>query len=558
MLNGTIIVLAYLLAQGGELFAIALYALLRVNYPHGAALAYSLLVLAAVLIYLVRHAAIRLSRRELQPHGDKGLFHPVRYRAHGIFLGLYLSGLLFICWYLLSLWWPEAFETKAEMAAASAPFSPSSLLVALAWVAAFILVATCCVSYIRLSGRYAASEQSTGNSLVERMASFLRQRYGSEEEEPPPVLEGPFREISYQSSPRLLMSLQVEAILIIVMAILLPWISGMWRPEPTQWTVKRAPIMLIASAGDMQRSIAAPAIRTRGTVIIHSAGGGVAGGGKGGASGSPQMAPLLPNPTPQGDDVSAPENAKPLGPANRSTSGPTPAEVARMELPTRAPSGGGAGSGFGDAGPGSGHGLPQRSAENGTGTFPAAGSGSSNAGPGGNPGLPQRVAQAGQGSGLGGGGNGTAGPMGAGLPQRGFGERGGGDGKGSPGIGSGTGTNGISAGGPPSRNLVPATTITEAKRAEAEQPVKIISKPRPSYTQQARERRVQGDVIVEVIFTSSGEVRVLRIVQGLGYGLDESAKQAVAGIRFEPAQQDGKAIDVTEQLIVTFRMAEHS
>lgn len=86
-------------------------------------------------------------------------------------------------------------------------------------------------------------------------------------------------------------------------------------------------------------------------------------------------------------------------------------------------------------------------------------------------------------------------------------------------------------------------------------PVSVLSKPTPSYTLEARQRKIEGDVELEVEFTATGQVHVLRVVQGLGYGLDESAVKAAESIRFAPARRDGQAIDAQGRLKIVFRLS---
>lgn len=69
------------------------------------------------------------------------------------------------------------------------------------------------------------------------------------------------------------------------------------------------------------------------------------------------------------------------------------------------------------------------------------------------------------------------------------------------------------------------------------EPVQIVSKPHPDYTDRARRAGLEGEVILEVTFPVTGHCRVLRIVKGLGYGLDESAVSAAERIEFHPALQ---------------------
>jgi TonB family protein len=86
-------------------------------------------------------------------------------------------------------------------------------------------------------------------------------------------------------------------------------------------------------------------------------------------------------------------------------------------------------------------------------------------------------------------------------------------------------------------------------------PAEIISKPRPDYTEEARRLKVEGEVLVRVLFTAYGEVRVLNVVRGLGHGLDESALRAVEHIKFKPAQRDGQPADSTATVHIVFQLA---
>lgn len=86
-------------------------------------------------------------------------------------------------------------------------------------------------------------------------------------------------------------------------------------------------------------------------------------------------------------------------------------------------------------------------------------------------------------------------------------------------------------------------------------PVEILSKPKPTYTDSARANKIEGEVLLEVVFTASGEVNVVRVIQGLGYGLEDAAEVAARQIRFKPAQQDGVPVDSTAIVHITFELA---
>ena len=86
-------------------------------------------------------------------------------------------------------------------------------------------------------------------------------------------------------------------------------------------------------------------------------------------------------------------------------------------------------------------------------------------------------------------------------------------------------------------------------------PAEILSKPVPIYTEEARSKRIEGEVLLQVVLEASGKLRVLRVVHGLGHGLDDAAVQAAEQIRFKPALQDGQPSDSTVVLHIIFQLA---
>ncbi len=95
----------------------------------------------------------------------------------------------------------------------------------------------------------------------------------------------------------------------------------------------------------------------------------------------------------------------------------------------------------------------------------------------------------------------------------------------------------------------------QAHQGPAQLPPEILSKPTPAYTDEARAQRIEGEVVLEVELTAAGEVRVLRVMRGLGHGLDESAIRAATAIRFKPAQRSGQPVDFRTTLNIVFRLA---
>ncbi len=86
-------------------------------------------------------------------------------------------------------------------------------------------------------------------------------------------------------------------------------------------------------------------------------------------------------------------------------------------------------------------------------------------------------------------------------------------------------------------------------------PVEITLKPNPLYTDEARALRIEGEVLLEVLFQANGQLHVNRVVRGLGHGLDEAAIAAASKIRFKPATDHGQAVDSTAIVHVLFQLA---
>jgi TonB family protein len=96
----------------------------------------------------------------------------------------------------------------------------------------------------------------------------------------------------------------------------------------------------------------------------------------------------------------------------------------------------------------------------------------------------------------------------------------------------------------PATNAVPKSTNLE-----------VLSKPPVQYTPEARQLRVQGDVVLRVTFTAAGQVIIQGVVHGLGHGLDEQAQRVAQQIRFRPATRNGQAVDLTTNITITFQLA---
>jgi TonB family protein len=129
-------------------------------------------------------------------------------------------------------------------------------------------------------------------------------------------------------------------------------------------------------------------------------------------------------------------------------------------------------------------------------------------------------------------GQGTGGGVGTG------GGTGVGEGDGS-GIGDGSG--GGTGGGPfrPGSGISPPSLLHEVK---------------PDYTEEARSRGIEGDVVMEIVVRRDGSVGDVRLLQGLGHGLDARAVQAVREWRFSPGKRRGVPVDVLVEVAMEFKI----
>jgi TonB family protein len=109
------------------------------------------------------------------------------------------------------------------------------------------------------------------------------------------------------------------------------------------------------------------------------------------------------------------------------------------------------------------------------------------------------------------------------------------------GSGIGEGSGGGTGGGP----YRPGSGIT---------PPSIVQEVKPDYTDDARRRGITGDVVLEIVVRSDGRVGNVRLVQGLGAGLDQRAIDAVRQWRFAPAKRYGTPVDVLVEVAVEFRL----
>lgn len=102
----------------------------------------------------------------------------------------------------------------------------------------------------------------------------------------------------------------------------------------------------------------------------------------------------------------------------------------------------------------------------------------------------------------------------------------------------------------------PPTVRSQATETAARAiPAEIISKPTPVYTTEARSLKIEGEVLLEVVLEASGSLHVVRVVRGLGHGLDDNAVKAAEQIHFKPAMRNGQPANSTVVLHIIFQLA---
>jgi len=86
------------------------------------------------------------------------------------------------------------------------------------------------------------------------------------------------------------------------------------------------------------------------------------------------------------------------------------------------------------------------------------------------------------------------------------------------------------------------------------QRARVLAKPEPQYTEEARRNQITGTVVLRVVFSKTGEVTNIRAVSSLPFGLTERAITAARQIRFQPATKDNLPVSVHMQLEYNFNL----
>ena len=97
------------------------------------------------------------------------------------------------------------------------------------------------------------------------------------------------------------------------------------------------------------------------------------------------------------------------------------------------------------------------------------------------------------------------------------------------------------------------TTAAQVKPATI--PPVLLSHAAPEYTAEAKQLKIQGDVVLRVTITTDGQMVVHNVIHGLGHGLDEQAVRSAPTYKFKPAMQNGQPVEFTTNIIIKFQTA---
>ncbi len=100
--------------------------------------------------------------------------------------------------------------------------------------------------------------------------------------------------------------------------------------------------------------------------------------------------------------------------------------------------------------------------------------------------------------------------------------------------------------------LAPVKAVEGGDCAEPIVKAKPINVPQPAKTAAAMEAGISGKVRVEITVDATGRVASVKVLDGLGYGLDEVAIETAKAATFEPAQLCGRPTKSTFVMGVRF------
>jgi TonB family protein len=113
----------------------------------------------------------------------------------------------------------------------------------------------------------------------------------------------------------------------------------------------------------------------------------------------------------------------------------------------------------------------------------------------------------------------------------------------------------VAAAGIPAMTSASNSPAAAAPAEPKTTPPVLLSHAAPEYTPEAKQLKIQGDVVLRVTIMTNGEMVVHNVIHGLGHGLDESAMRSAPTYKFRPATQNGQPVEYTTNIIIKFQTA---
>ena len=89
---------------------------------------------------------------------------------------------------------------------------------------------------------------------------------------------------------------------------------------------------------------------------------------------------------------------------------------------------------------------------------------------------------------------------------------------------------------------------------EVDKKARVLRKPEPKYTKDARKHGIEGTVILRVVFASTGRVTNIHVISGLPDGLTDRSIEVAQRIKFEPAIKDGHPVSMWFELQYNYHL----
>jgi len=108
-------------------------------------------------------------------------------------------------------------------------------------------------------------------------------------------------------------------------------------------------------------------------------------------------------------------------------------------------------------------------------------------------------------------------------------------------------------------NTDPAPTGKVSRQGQRDPvvvPAKVIYRFKPTYTPEAEAEEIEGKVILRITINTKGKVTAVKLIRGLGYGLDQAAIKAAKQWKFKPETVDGVPVQVQKRQTITFTLED--